>query len=279
MLKHVLASPAMVGLMLSSPAQAPQDGGTLKVGIASTPPTPAFWGARRSCGGAPMAVVPPLMAPVRFPTTCRRPQALRWRMWGWPWPDCPACRRRWNDCTLSTGACRWRRSPNRLRGSRKTVLPRPSICARSGHCASMRWARAGRAPIAAQTRPTHGHRSISGIPNSRACCGTSGGSAPTASRAEKPPRRWSKACGCAADTGACLETLVSAPFIRPRVHAGIGDDVIADLAAHGMAREISARGHVNHPGIVHAVGMDAAGNMTGAADDAWVASSPTPDRK
>jgi len=63
------------------------------------------------------------------------------------------------------------------------------------------------------------------------------------------------------------------------VHAGIGDDVIADLAAHGMAPEISARGHVNHLGIVHAVGMDAAGNMTGAADDAWVASSPTPDRK
>lgn len=56
---------------------------------------------------------------------------------------------------------------------------------------------------------------------------------------------------------------------RPRVHAGIGEDVIADLRAHGMAPEISARGHVNHLGIVHAVGMDAAGNITGAADDAW----------
>ena len=76
------------------------------------------------------------------------------------------------------------------------------------------------------------------------------------------------------DRGLRLNDAVRFPRVNimngaPRVHADIGRRVIADLVNHGLTPEISNRGHINHLGIVHAVGMDMTGCISGAADDAW----------
>ncbi|CUH68355.1 Gamma-glutamyltranspeptidase precursor [Thalassovita gelatinovora] len=76
------------------------------------------------------------------------------------------------------------------------------------------------------------------------------------------------------DRGLDLQEAVARPRVnlkddRPRVHRDIGTEVIAELTARGFSPELSERGHLNHLGIVHAVGVDASGQMTGAADDAW----------
>ncbi|WP_198023961.1 gamma-glutamyltransferase [Mesorhizobium sp. LNHC221B00] len=60
---------------------------------------------------------------------------------------------------------------------------------------------------------------------------------------------------------------------QPRVHADAGAEVIAMLRARWPSLQVSARGHENNLGIVHAVGRDADGHPEGAADDAWDGSS------
>lgn len=55
----------------------------------------------------------------------------------------------------------------------------------------------------------------------------------------------------------------------PRVHRHAGAAVIGALRAWGPAPELAGEGHVNHLGVVHAVGMTSDGTAVGAADPAW----------
>lgn len=55
----------------------------------------------------------------------------------------------------------------------------------------------------------------------------------------------------------------------PRAHRHAGAAVIGALHAWGTPPELSGDGHVNHLGIVHAVGVSPEGDQVGAADPAW----------
>lgn len=76
------------------------------------------------------------------------------------------------------------------------------------------------------------------------------------------------------DRGLGLPQAVAFPRVtmmrnQARAHADAGPEVIGALRAWGTTPEISAGGHVNHLGIVHAVGKSPEGRAIGAADPAW----------
>lgn len=76
------------------------------------------------------------------------------------------------------------------------------------------------------------------------------------------------------DRGLSLADALAFPRVatkreQPRVHQRAGAAVIGALGAWGQPPELSGEGHVNHLGIVHAVGVDADGRPVGAADPAW----------
>ncbi len=76
------------------------------------------------------------------------------------------------------------------------------------------------------------------------------------------------------DRGLSLDEAVRFPRVTirgriPRVHAHAGPKVIGSLAAWGTRPELAGEGHVNHLGVVHAVGMTPAGTAVGSADPAW----------
>ena len=76
------------------------------------------------------------------------------------------------------------------------------------------------------------------------------------------------------DRGLPLPQAVAFPRVTlkastPRVHRHAEAAVIGALHAWGMPPELAGDGHVNHLGIVHAVGFSPAGAPVGAADLAW----------